>query len=176
MTQKALLLLNHRIYSAFQLWVGTWYLANKWLVYGSWWISLLAWSSWELTLLRERAVRLTVTCSQMNAPLEQLRSIKGPQCACSIRRDVGQGLCMLETFPSRCYGAPLASGQVLESADACLFMSFPNFSREELASNLSQGLIDMFVEWRKRFYFCQITLFIVFISFAWARHIWPVND
>ena len=34
----------------------------------------------------------------MNAPLEQLRTMKGPQCVWSIPQDVGQGLRMLETF------------------------------------------------------------------------------
>ena len=41
-------------------------------------------------VLRDRASRFTATCNQMNASCEQMRSKKGPQCACSIRRDVGQ--------------------------------------------------------------------------------------
>ena len=62
-----------------------------------------------------------------NAPCKQLRSMKGPQCAWSIRQDVGQGLRMLETFPCSCYGLPLARAQVLESTRACPFMFVANF-------------------------------------------------
>ena len=112
----------------------------------------------------------------MNASVQHLQSMKDPQCARSIPRDVGQGLRMLDTFPCRCYGAPLARWQTPQSARACLFMSFPNFCTEELARNLCQGVINMSVEWRKRPYFCQITLFIVFFSFPWGRDIWRIND
>ena len=112
----------------------------------------------------------------MNAPLEQLRSMKGRQCAWYIRRDVVQDLHLLETFPCRRYGTPLARGHVLESAHAYLFMSIPIFYTEELVSNLCRGVINMSVESRKRLYFCQITIFLVFFSFAWSLDIWPIND
>ena len=52
----------------------------------------------------------------MNAPCEQLQSMKGPQCAWSIRRDVGQGLHMVKMFPCSSYGALLTRGMVLDSA------------------------------------------------------------
>ena len=48
----------------------------------------------EVKWLRGRAARLTTTCKQMNAPCEQLRTMKAPHCTWSIRRDVGQGLRM----------------------------------------------------------------------------------
>ena len=63
----------------------------------------------------------------MNALCQQVRNLKGPQCPWHIRRDVGQGLRMLETFPSSCYGELLARGQVLVLAWACLFMFVANF-------------------------------------------------
>ena len=125
---------------------------------------------------RDRTARLPAVSNHMNAPCKQLRSKKVPHCAWSIRRDIGQHLRMLKTFHNGSYDAPLARGQVLESARACLFMSFSNFCTEELASNLCRGLISISVEWRKRLYFCQITLFIVFFSFARARDIWPINN
>ena len=176
MAQKTLLLSYHAIYSVFQLCPGAWYLANKWLVYCRWGTLLLTWCSWILTLVRERPAMLIATCSQMNAPVEQLRSMKCPQCASSIWWDIGQALRMLETFPCCCYGARLPREPVLESAWACLFMSFQNFCAEELASNLSLGVISMSVKWRKWLHYCQITPFLVFFSFAWERDIWPIND
>ena len=102
--------------------------------------------------------------------------MKDPQCAWSIRRDVGHDLRMLETFSCRCYGAPLPKRMVLESARACLFMSFPYFCTERLARNDIRVVINMSAEWCKRLYFCQITLFLVFFSFAWAHDIWLIND
>ena len=102
--------------------------------------------------------------------------MKGPQRAWYIRRDVGQGLYMLELFCCRCYGAPLFRGQIFGSARSCLFMSFPYFCTERLARNDIRVVINMSAEWCKRLYFCQITLFLVFFSFAWARDIWLIND
>ena len=55
-------------------------------------------------------------------------------------------------------------------------MSIPIFYTEELVSNLCRGVINMSVESRKRLYFCQITIFLVFFSFAWPLDIWPIND
>ena len=59
---------------------------------------------------RERTTRLNAACNQMNALLKQLQSRKLPQCVWSIRRDVGQGLHMQETFHCGCYGALVARG------------------------------------------------------------------
>ena len=91
MAHKAAVLSNHPIYSVFQLCLGTWYLANDWLAQHIWGISLWAVCSWSLNFLRKRAARLTATYSQTNARCEQLQSMKGPQCAWSIRRDRGHG-------------------------------------------------------------------------------------
>ena len=73
---------------------------------------------------RERTARLNAACNQMNAPLKQLRSKKLPQCVWTIRRDVGQGLRMQETFHCGCYGVLLARGQALQMAGACRFIFF----------------------------------------------------
>ena len=78
----------------------------------------------SLKLLRDRALRLTATCNQMNASCEQLRSKKEPHCAWSIRGDVGQDLRMQETSSCSCNGAFLARGQVLESAKTCRFITW----------------------------------------------------
>ena len=69
----------------------------------------------EVKWLRDRAARLTATWNWKNAPCEQLRSMKAPHCAWSIRGDVGQSLRMYQTFPWSCYGAFPASWQVLKS-------------------------------------------------------------
>ena len=109
----------------------------------------------------------------MNAPCKQLRSMKGPQCAWSIRRDVGQGLRMLETFPCSCYGALLARGRSsshLRHIYLCLWLTFVH---RVLTSSRSEDLIDMSVECCKRLHFRQITLFVVFFSFILAPDTWP---
>ena len=98
--------------------------------------------------------KVNATCSQMTAPLELEWSMKGPQRAWYIRRDVGQGLCMLELFCCRCYGAPLFRGQIFGSARSCLFMSFLYFCTEGLPSSFCRGVINMSAEWCKRLYFC----------------------
>ena len=59
---------------------------------------------WALTscllkLLKKQTARRTATWSQMNAPCKQLRSMESPQCATSIRQNVGQGFRILEAFP-----------------------------------------------------------------------------
>ena len=69
--------------------------------------------------------KVTATCKQMNAPCEHLRRKKAPQYVFSIRQDKGQVLPMLETFPSSCYSALLASGSFssrLGHARICLFI------------------------------------------------------
>ena len=73
---------------------------------------------------RERTARLNAACNQMNALLKQLQSKKLPQCVWSIRRDVGQGLHLQETFHCGCYGALVARGQALQVAGACRFIFF----------------------------------------------------
>ena len=112
----------------------------------------------------------------MNAPCKQLRSMKGPQCAWSIRRDVRQGLRMLETFPCSCYGALLARGRSsshLRHIYLCLWLTFVH---RVLTSSRSEDLIDMSVECCKRLHFRQITLFVVFFSFILARDTWPIIE
>ena len=111
----------------------------------------------------------------MNAPCKQLRSMKGPQCAWSIWRDVGQGLRMLEAFPCSCDGAPLARGQVLEPARGCLCL-WLTFMHRELTSNRWKDVFDMCVECFKRLYFWQVTLFAGFFSFILACDTWPMID
>ena len=85
-----------------------------------------------LKLLRDRALRLTATFNQMNAPSEQLRSKKEPHCAWFFRRDVGQDLRMQETFSCSCNGALRARGQVLESGGTCPFISWQSLSVKAL--------------------------------------------
>ena len=58
----------------------------------------------------------------MNAPCEQLQGMKGPQCAWSIRRDVGQGLHMVKMFPCSSYGALLT--RVWLSTQLMFFVNF----------------------------------------------------
>lgn len=53
---------------------------------------------------------------------------------------------------------------------------FSELLHRELAINLCLGVINMSVKWRKRLHYSQITPFLVFLSFAWERDIWPIND
>ena len=89
---------------------------------------------------RERTARLNAACNQMNALLKQLQSRKLPQCVWSIRRDVGQGLDMQETFHCGCYGALVARGRIL--------------ARIDLITNICLDLLDRCLEYCKRLYFC----------------------
>ena len=73
---------------------------------------------------RDRTATLNAACNHMNALLKQLQSKKLPQCAWSIRRDVGQGLRMQQAFPCSCYGALVVRGQVLQKGGACRFLFF----------------------------------------------------
>ena len=73
---------------------------------------------------RDRTATLNAACNQMNALLKQIQSKKLPQCAWSIRRDVGQGLRMQQAFPCSCYGALVVRGQVLQKGGACRFLFF----------------------------------------------------
>ena len=86
---------------------------------------------------RHPAASLLAACTQMNAPLKQLRSKKLPQCAWSIRRDVGQGLHMQETFHCGCYGALVARGQVLQTAGVCRFIFFTEVWHVESSLQIS---------------------------------------
>ena len=106
---------------------------------------------------------------QMNAPSEQLESMKGPQSAWSIWRDKGQSLRMLEFSLGAatvhfCLGN--SSSSYHEHVYSCLLQTF---LYRGLTSNPCCALIDMPVEWYKRLHFRQITLFIVFFSFIWAH-------
>ena len=141
MFQKTSLLTNDRICSVFQLHLSTWYLANDWI---SWWKrGSFPWvvTCCLLKLLKKWTVRRTAIWSQMNAPCKQLRSMKGPQCARCIRRDIGQGLRMLETVRCGCYGALLASGKYssqLRRVYSCLWLTFV---RSNLTRNLWEELM-----------------------------------
>ena len=73
---------------------------------------------------RGRTATLNAACNHMNALLKQLQNKKLPQCAWSIRRDVGQGLRMQQAFPCSCYGALVVRGQVLQTGGACRFLFF----------------------------------------------------
>ena len=73
---------------------------------------------------RDRTATLNAACNHMNALLKQLQSKKLPQCAWSIRRDVGQGLRMQQAFSCSCYGALVVRGQVLQTGGACRFLFF----------------------------------------------------
>ena len=123
---------------------------------------------------RHPAARLPAACNQMNAPCKQLRNKKVLQCAWSLRLDVGQGLLMQETFPCSCYGALLTRGQVLLSAGAGPFIFFTEVWHVE--SSLQISVEAFLTDVWKRFYFCEIFLFIVFFIFIWARDIWPMID
>ena len=88
-------------------------------------------------IFRDRTARFNAACNQMNAPLKQLRSKKLPQCAWSIRRDVGQGLRMQETFHCGCYVALVARGQVLQTAGAWRFIFFTEVWHVESSLQIS---------------------------------------
>ena len=70
---------------------------------------------------------LIAACSQMNAPSEQLQSMKGPQSAWSIWRDKDQSLRMLEFYLAAATVYFCPGGQFLKSPWAYLLMSFANF-------------------------------------------------
>ena len=85
---------------------------------------------------RDRTATLNAACNHMNALLKQLQSKKLPQCAWSIRRDVGQDLFLQKIF--------LASATVhfwlVGSSSSQLshtFRVFSNFSRIEVLLEIS---------------------------------------
>lgn len=146
-----------------------WDLVNDFLALCIWRISCCAVSFWSVKFLRKQAAMLIAACSQMNAPSEQLQSIKGPQSAWSIWRDKDQSLRMLEFYlaAATVYFCPGdSSSSHHEHIYSCLSRTF---SYRGLTSNLCWALIDMSVEWYKRLHFRQITLFIVFFSFIWPH-------
>ena len=176
MFQKVSLSANNNICSVFQLYLSMWYLANHWITWWTWGSFPWALTSCLLKLLRQGAARQTATWSQMNAPCKQLRSMKGPQCAWSIRQDLGQVLRMLEAFPCSCYSTVLARGRSSSQLVDVYLSLWQTFVDRELTSNRCEDVIDMCVKCFKKLYFWQMTVFVVFFSLILARDTWPIIE